>query len=928
MAGPSLTCRLERRRQRDRGQGWSGIDYIEVIDDGDQRQLCVHFFGLIPQGLTKDDVVIEGGRRVRDIKVVKVDHHGDDRATGSNLDACLRVMVDKPGDFSTYTLRLVGGEDWPQNDQRFQKLDPRYSHAEFSFKVDCPSDLDCKREKVCPPEKRDEPETNYLAKDYSSFRQLILDRLALIMPDWQERHVPDIGIALVELLAYVGDYLSYYQDAVATEAYLDTARERISVRRHVRLVDYFLHEGCNARAWVSIGTDNNTEHIELDLSDCYFITRPGDARLASKTLLKMEDLQDVPAAGYDVFEPINKQPIKLVAAHSTIFFYSWDNQECCLPRGATRATLQDGWAGTEGTALVAETHYNREAGRSQTERPRKLDLKIDDVLIFEEVLGPKTGQKADADPKRRHAVQLTSVRPIIDPVNGVPVVEIEWAVADALPFPFCVSARRDAPDCRFVPNVSVATGNVILVDHGRTIDPPEDLGLVERIVAVGTCECEGSAVEMTYLRGRYRPILERGPLTFSNPVPKHESASELFSANNLDARTAQPQIKVQSIPAAPEAMASLFESKDLKDPTELITKLRERSDPIGAALRTKLSQTTLDLLSKFVVGTEPSPDLLAALAADLNALLQAWTARRDLLGSQSDDLQFVVEMDNEGRAQLRFGDSDLGLLPEAGMRFIATYRVGNGPAGNVGADTITILVSRKTMLSGLSPRNPLPAKGGTAPEPIAEAKLYAPGAFRKTLERAITAKDYATLATSQGNKARADLRWTGSWYEARVAIDPAGSEEANKKLLHAIKRGLYPYGRMGYDVAVQPATYVPLQIGMTICVLPHYLRGHVEAALLEAFSNRVLPDGRLGFFHPDNLTFGEGIYLSKLIAAAQSVTGVENVTVTTFQRLYDLPNQELENGILRLGPLEIAQLDNDPSFPEHGNLRLDMRGGR
>ena len=44
------------------------------------------------------------------------------------------------------------------------------------------------------------------------------------MPDWQERHVPDIGVALVELLAYVGDYLSYYQDAVATEAYLETAR--------------------------------------------------------------------------------------------------------------------------------------------------------------------------------------------------------------------------------------------------------------------------------------------------------------------------------------------------------------------------------------------------------------------------------------------------------------------------------------------------------------------------------------------------------------------------------------------------------------------------------------------------------------------------------------------------------------------------------
>ena len=72
------------------------------------------------------------------------------------------------------------------------------------------------------------------------------------MPDWRERHVPDLGIALVELLAYVGDHLSYYQDAVATEAYLDTARQRISVRRHARLVDYPMHEGCNARAWVFV----------------------------------------------------------------------------------------------------------------------------------------------------------------------------------------------------------------------------------------------------------------------------------------------------------------------------------------------------------------------------------------------------------------------------------------------------------------------------------------------------------------------------------------------------------------------------------------------------------------------------------------------------------------------------------------------------
>ena len=58
---------------------------------------------------------------------------------------------------------------------------------------------------------------------------------------------PDLGTALVELLAYAADHLSYQQDAVANEAYLETARRRVSVRRHARLVDYRMHDGASAR---------------------------------------------------------------------------------------------------------------------------------------------------------------------------------------------------------------------------------------------------------------------------------------------------------------------------------------------------------------------------------------------------------------------------------------------------------------------------------------------------------------------------------------------------------------------------------------------------------------------------------------------------------------------------------------------------------
>lgn len=133
---------------------------------------------------------------------------------------------------------------------------------------------------------------------------------------------------------------------------------------------------------------------------------------------------------------------------------------------------------------------------------------------------------------------------------------------------------------------------------------------------------------------------------------------------------------------------------------------------------------------------------------------------------------------------------------------------------------------------------------------------------------------------------------------------------------------------MGHDLEVELARYVPLKIEMQICVKQHYLRGHVEAALLEIFSGRVLSDGRLGFFHPDNLTFGEGIYLSRLVAAAQAVTGVESIRVTKLERLGEGDRGELEEGILKLGPLEVPRLDNDPNFPERGTLKITMRGGR
>lgn len=861
----ALICRNELRRERVRQhRELNGIDYLEISKD--QRTLTVYFLGKAPVEIDTQNVRIEGGRRISDIRVMKVQVHHFKHV---EFDDYMEVLVDKPGDFSIYTLRVVEKNaegDW----QPHTDFDSRYDRLEFSFNVDCPSDLDCKQDVVCPTQPNDEPDINYLAKDYASFRQLILDRLALVMPEWNERHVPDLGITLVEVLAYVGDHLSYYQDAVATEAYIDTARKRISVRRHARLVDYPMHEGCNARTWICIETDSD---VTLLAGDFYFTTDLSEVLPNSESVLQTDDLRQIPSSAYEIFEPMINQDIQLYRDHSEMYFYTWGDNECCLPHGTTTATL----AGElviespepEEPCETPDKPNDEDPADDSSQKPLattestapRLHLKPGDVLIFVEVVGPETDHPGDADPKHRHAVRLTAVESAIDSLNGQPVVEITWAEEDALPFPLCISALGPAPQCELLQNISIVCGNVILVDHGKTVD--EDLGKVPVKETVECCTAPGILADTANIPGHYSPVLKYVPLTFSEPLIDNAPASHRLMQ---DVRKALPQLSLNA--------------------THPIT---------GEAI---------------------------------------WSPQRDLLGSNADDKHVVTETDNDGRALLRFGNGEMGRQPDAGTTFSGTYRIGNGLAGNLGRDVISHLVLRKTQLSGteIQVRNPLAARGGTPPEDIAEVKLFAPHTFRNKLQRAIIADDYAAIVQREFKdkvqRAAARLRWMGSWYEMLVAVDPYGEEEADAELLDEISQRLHRYRRIGHDLVVKSARRVPLDIEMMVCVLPGYLSGHVKAVLLDQFSNRLLINGQRGFFHVDNLTFGDDIYLSQIVAIAQATQGVESVQITKLQRLNEVPNQELENGVLPLGPFEIARLDNDPGFPENGTLILDMRGGR
>jgi predicted phage baseplate assembly protein len=313
-----------------------------------------------------------------------------------------------------------------------------------------------------------------------------------------------------------------------------------------------------------------------------------------------------------------------------------------------------------------------------------------------------------------------------------------------------------------------------------------------------------------------------------------------------------------------------------------------------------------------------------------------WTPVFDLLSSSPEDRHVVAEIDNEGVAHLRFGNGEMGARPNAGSRFVANYRIGNGVGGNVGAGAINRIrvadQSEHENLNGafLQVDNPMPAQGGADAESLAEARLFAPSQFRKTLLRAITAADYAEVAgrDSRIQRAACELVWTGSWYEADVALDPFGSNTANADLMADIASELEKVRRMGHDLHIEPAVHVPIDLALDVCALPGYERGAIKAALLDHFGAGRQRDGTLGAFHPDRLSFGEGIGASRIVAEGMAVPGVECVTVTRLRRFGEPANHEIENGLLPLAAHEIARLDNDPAHPDAGQLSITVRGGR
>ena len=498
-------------------------------------------------------------------------------------------------------------------------------------------------------------------------------------------------------------------------------------------------------------------------------------------------------------------------------------------------------------------------------------------MLIAELLNPLTGAVAGQHRGKRQVLRLLpgsdpdagGAASLFDPVTATWIVRVHWREDDALRFDYSFTTFCPGPPPKTVEDVSMFYGNLLTVYEGR----PREVFFRE---AGSLLPTETDTVKQrTYAR------LDR------------------FGDGHDWALTQLPDEGPLAYRPTPDGLA----------PT----------------------------------GELPARSTLVLTVKPPGGAIEGWDEVESLV--HSDDSaengdHYMVETDERRRSQLRFGNGRNGRLLPPGAVVHARYQVGVGSAGNIGADQLVNVQALTGALMGAvtAATNPLDVTGGRDPEPAERVRRNAPEAFRARQLRAVTLADYVSRAEEVEGVSRAVARyaWTGSWRTVRIAIDPAGFTALGDARSDALWDALRPrvadhleaVRLIGEDLELRPPRYVPLEIHVDVCAGEPYWREDLRFVLEQEFSDGWTSDGRRGFFHPDEWTFGQALHRSAIEGRIARIAGIEHVVRITMKR-FSAPQPGRPGAeVLEIGFDEVVLLANDPDHLERGLIRFDIQGGR
>jgi hypothetical protein len=620
---------------------------------------------------------------------------------------------------------------------------------------------------------------DYMAKDYESFRNLLLQLASKKFPDWHLKNEADIRMILIDLFSYVADELSYYQDRVANEAFLRTAKKRSSVSSLLNLIDYNLHNGCSAQTFLCV-----------DVNEIGFI--PKEFQISNKILPGHQKIVFETDRDYNLFPKQNK--IKLY----------FDGEKKELSKGSTSASLSGHFPELKkGDYLMFENSNNHE-----------IVCLDEDPVMFETSLD---------DPKRNlnkinKALISDDSKDLLSHAESIirHITKISWIENDSLKNNYDID--------------STIFGNVLKVTQGQTIEKQEILK---------------SSTDPSQIRYR----LKQNPIAF-----------------------------------------------------------------VSDSLRPYQSKSTVQ------VWIDAKP----------------WKKVDSLLKMSSYDECYSVSIDDEDFGIVTFGDGTNGKKPFPWSKIRTSYRIGLGSQGNVGTKVLSEFDSKKfSFIKEVI--NLIPAKGGVDKQSLDDGKIMGPKTL-KLQERAVTSEDYTKLIKQRFPKVsnvKTRFSHNGGWKTLEIILDMKNNLVPNKKFLNELKIFVNKIKMIGYDVSISQTKYIFPEIEISIFLKKGFVKSEAKSRLKFVLGNKEDETGHKGFFHPENFTFGDPIYVSKLYDIIESVHIVDYAIITKFNNFNtpyistdyekdEITKRNLKRGFIPVNERNIVRLDNDPNYPEHGSLTLNI----
>ncbi|HEV2387300.1 MAG TPA: baseplate J/gp47 family protein [Candidatus Acidoferrales bacterium] len=288
----------------------------------------------------------------------------------------------------------------------------------------------------------------------------------------------------------------------------------------------------------------------------------------------------------------------------------------------------------------------------------------------------------------------------------------------------------------------------------------------------------------------------------------------------------------------------------------------------------------------------------------------SWSETPELYAQPPTAQVYSTRQTDAGKTLVQFGDGNAGaVLPTGSGNVVATYRIGSGLAGRVGANSLTTLLDRLQYLNAVT--NPLAADGGADPESPDAVRQNAPRTVR-TFGRAVSLRDFEDLITSSGEVAKALATWVWDGLAPAVHLTVAGQEGGTFSDLASLGNTLANARDPNFRLLLGNYGQVPILVAAKLWVDPAYAQADVLSAAQQALL------AGLAF---DQLSLGQTIHLSQIYLLLQGVAGVTGVEVTLlgFKRPAGMSDSDFQ---AYLDSRNVTRLADGAVAPVQTNLRI------